>query len=437
MAEPIRPRGPEGASGWIESACKLIVTFRAGVLLVTLLSLSQVEQRTLVIAAICVAGVASFVPLRFWDRVGPALVRSPAYLAAELVLAALILVLTGVQSPFFYYTLGTALLGGLVYGWAGAAVFSAMLVGVYAWVLTLDAPGRDPVTHSFQSDIGLPALYVLVAAAGAAARGLLDRQAQAEVQLAEQEARAAAEHERARLARDMHDSLAKTVHGIGFAALALSHRIERDPAAAAGEARRLAADAKQAAEEARDLIAGLRGGGDEGRGDVAPLHVAAHAEAERWAATSAAELHAAIEAVELVEPDAARELVWLLREALRNVSRHAPDATRVDVRLRALGGRAVLTIADDGPGFEVPDDLAELEAARHYGLVGMRERARLAGGDLDVESEPGEGTILSAWVPTGAPASESTPAPAPDAAAPADGSPPVTPERSVVGYTWQ
>jgi signal transduction histidine kinase len=429
LAERIRPRGPEGASGWLESACKLIITFRAGVLLVTLLSLSQVEQRTLVIAAICVAGIASFVPLRFWDRVGPALVRSPAYLAAELVLAALILVLTGVQSPFFYFTLGTALLGGLVYGWAGAAVFSAMLVGVYAWVLTLDAPGRDPVPDSFQTYVGLPALYVLVAAAGAAARGLLDRQAEAEAGLAEQEARAAAEHERARLARDMHDSLAKTVHGIGFAALALAHRIERDPAAAAREARQLAADAKQAAEEARDLIAGLRGGDEEGRGDVAPLHVAARAECERWAATGGAELHAAIEPVDLVAPEAARELVWLLREALRNVSSHAPDATRVDVRLRALGGRAVLTIADDGPGFEVPDDLVELEAARHYGLVGMRERARVAGGDLDVESEPGEGTVLSAWVPAGAPAEApapaSTSAPAPE------------PERSVAGYTWQ
>ena len=56
------------------------------------------------------------IPLRYWDRVGPSLVRHPGYLAGELVLATLILLLTGVDSPFFYYTLGSALLGDLVYG---------------------------------------------------------------------------------------------------------------------------------------------------------------------------------------------------------------------------------------------------------------------------------------------------------------------------------
>ena len=48
------------------------------------------------------------------------------------MLATLILLLTGVNSPFFYFTLATALLGGLVYGWPGAALFSVMLVGVYS-----------------------------------------------------------------------------------------------------------------------------------------------------------------------------------------------------------------------------------------------------------------------------------------------------------------
>ena len=73
----------------------------------------------------------------------------------------------------------------------------------------------------------------------------------------------AAEAERSRLARDMHDSLAKTVSGIGFAALALARRIERDPKGAAEEARQLAEDARQATREAREIITGLRTDGDE------------------------------------------------------------------------------------------------------------------------------------------------------------------------------
>src|SRR5688572_6595536 len=105
----IRERGPGGAGGWLESASKLVLTFRAGVLLVTVLSLPDEDQINLVVAALLVAGITSFFPLRYWDRLGPALVRHPAYLAAEIVLATLILVLTGVESPFFYYTVGTAL----------------------------------------------------------------------------------------------------------------------------------------------------------------------------------------------------------------------------------------------------------------------------------------------------------------------------------------
>ena len=74
-------------------------------LLVTLVWLTGEEDRALVALGLVVAAAASFVPLRYWDRVGPALVRHPAYLAAELMLTTVILLLTGVESPFFYFTL--------------------------------------------------------------------------------------------------------------------------------------------------------------------------------------------------------------------------------------------------------------------------------------------------------------------------------------------
>jgi signal transduction histidine kinase len=424
VAERIRSRGPEGAGGWLESACKLILAVRAGVLFVTVLSLPDEENRSLIALALVVAAAASFVPLRFWDRVGPALVRYPAYLAAELVLTTVILLLTGVDSPFFYFTLATALLGGLLYGWGGGVVFSVLLVGVYYWALERDG-GALPDT--FQAYFGQPALYPLVAAAGAAARRLLDRQAEAEAELAEQQGRLAAEAERARLARDIHDSLAKTVSGIGFAALALSRRIERDPEGAAIEARRLAEDARQATRQAREIIVGLRAEA----GESLPLPSALTMHAERWAREAGVELDLAIEDVGELHPQTARELEWILREALVNVQRHA-RAGRVAVRLRRLGARAVLTVTDDGVGFEVPDDLDRLQAARHFGVGGMRERALMAGGDVSIESAPGEGCVLSAWVPT-----EIAPR---EASVPAAGEAPASdtvPARSVPGYTWQ
>ena len=438
----IRERGQSGSGGWLESACKLIVAIRAGLLLVTLVSLVGSENDTqlrLTALAIVAAGLTSLVPLRFWHRVGPVLVRHPGYFAAELVLSTVILVLTGTESPFFYYTLATALLGGLLYGWAGAALFSPMLVAVYYWVISVRS-GVEEVASSFQTDLGQPALYLLVAAAGAGARGLLDRQASAEAQLAAQERQMAAEAERSRLARDMHDSLAKTVSGIGFAALALSRQIERDPQGAAAEARRLAEDARQATREAREIITGLRT--DDGDGAL-PLPIALKAEAERWAATNDVRLELAIEDVGELDAVAARELEWILREALGNAARHA-HASAVSVRLRMLGGRAVLTIADDGAGFEVPDDLMDLSRGRHFGVTGMRERAQLAGGDLMVESAPGEGCVLSVWVPAPDAPRDAPPRP-PDAGPPAASpggreqhpDPSDSVPRAVPGFTWQ
>jgi signal transduction histidine kinase len=420
VAERILERGEGGAGGWLESACKGILTFRTGILLITVVALwGEDGDRTLPAAAILVAAVTSFIPLRYWDRVGPALVRHPGYLAGELVLATLILLLTGVDSPFFYYTLGSALLGGLVYGWPGAGVFSVMLIGVYFWVVSVRDDGA--------ASLVLPALYPLISAAGAGLRGLLDRQAATESELASQS-------ERARLARDMHDSLAKTVSGMGFAALALARHIERDPATAAAEARKLAEDARQATREAREIIIGLR----TDAGEQLPLTATLQAEARAWGEASGVRVALAVEEVGDLHPVAERELEWIMREALRNVERHA-GAGQVTVRLRRLGGRAVLTVADDGAGFEVPDELEELARGRHFGVTGMRERALLAGGELSVESAPGDGCVLSVWMPAEAPQPAPTPEPAaappqqPPPAAPTD----TLPSRSVPGYTWR
>ncbi len=419
-------RGADGAGGWLASACRLILNVRLGILVVTLLSLGQEEHRALTAAAIVIAAVASLYPVLRWDQVGPALVRHPSYLAGELVLAVLILVLTGVDSPFFFYTLGTALLGGLVYGYAGAALFSVMLIVGFAYAIYIRSE-FDSTLVDFRTLVVLPALYPIVAVAGAGARRVFDRQAEAEDALAEQERTMAAQAERERLARDMHDSLAKTVHGIGFAALALSRRIEVDPPGAVEDARKLAADARTAAQEARELLSGLRGRDDA----ELPLPTAIRSEAARWGERTGTRVGGSLDDVGPLPTLVLRELRWILKEALANVERYA-HASRVDVHLRRLGDRVVLTVADDGDGFEAPDDLDSLAGVGSFGLAGMRERARLAGGELSVESEPGDGTVISVWVPAGAPPRQrETPEP-PPTAAPSD-----TVRDQVEGFTWQ
>lgn len=84
--------------------------------------------------------------------------------------------------------------------------------------------------------------------------------------------------------------------------------------------------------------------------------------------------------------------------ALHNVELHA-EATDVEVALTFDPDHVRLCVTDDGCGFEVPQNLDELPAAGKLGLVGMRERAELAGGTLQLTSRPGAGTRVTVQVP--------------------------------------
>jgi signal transduction histidine kinase len=89
-----------------------------------------------------------------------------------------------------------------------------------------------------------------------------------------------------------------------------------------------------------------------------------------------------------------------VQEALTNVARHA-QASKVTVRLERRESTVVAVIEDNGQGFEV-DRLAGAHLREHrMGQLGMRERATLLGGTLDIQSNPGQGTRLILNVPLG------------------------------------
>jgi signal transduction histidine kinase len=100
------------------------------------------------------------------------------------------------------------------------------------------------------------------------------------------------------------------------------------------------------------------------------------------------------EITEPVAPETGLCLVRLVQEALRNVDRHA-KAHAVSVTLRNRDGGLQLGVRDDGVGFEA----ARQQATPHLGLASMRERVELLGGELDIDSAPGHGTTIVAWVP--------------------------------------
>jgi signal transduction histidine kinase len=94
-----------------------------------------------------------------------------------------------------------------------------------------------------------------------------------------------------------------------------------------------------------------------------------------------------------VDQEHATALFRIVQEALTNVLRHA-QATRVDVTLEA-GAALVLTISDNGRGITA----AEQSGPHTLGLLGMRERAHLVGGSVDITGSKGQGTTVTVRVP--------------------------------------
>jgi signal transduction histidine kinase len=387
--------------GRVGALCRLIFNFRLIALTVVVLWLpSRTQDFGLLLGVLCVAAVASFLPILFWDRYGPILLRHPSLLVSDMFLSMAILTITGADSPFFYFTLGTALLSGVLYGWKGAGILSVAMLAFYWAGLSLRASVAD--VETFQLIIGLPALYPLCAAGGAAVRNLLDRQSQIEAELAEAERVTVVERERARLAREMHDSLSKTIQGISLSASSLPAWVKRDSVRAAKEAEQIAQAARLASSEARGLLTDMR----SDMLDV-PLGTAVCSFLSSWSDRSGIAAVCDSDVGCDADPETRWELFSIVREAMRNVERHA-NADKVRVILGYAGDDIVLTITDDGGGFEIPGKIADLADGGHFGVIGMFERAERVGGDLELESATGEGCTLRVTVPARVPAEGGT-----------------------------
>jgi signal transduction histidine kinase len=87
----------------------------------------------------------------------------------------------------------------------------------------------------------------------------------------------------------------------------------------------------------------------------------------------------------------------IAQEALNNARRHA-QARHIAVELRFDEAGVTLKVSDDGIGFDMPRSFNDLTRSGHFGLMGMHERAQLAGGRLTVTSSPGKGTTVAVSV---------------------------------------
>lgn len=372
----------------VAELCRLLLRVR---LLLVLVALAFLPARSpdwhLYIAAL-IALVSTLLAYRYWRRITAALRRHPLVMGTDVALSFFVLGFGASFAPFLLYTVPIAAIAGLFYRRWGVVYVCTLQVLCYYVVLGLQVAAGGMAT--FQSVVGQPLYYPLAGFFGLWIRGLLDTQDEADAARREAQSSAAAAEERARLAREMHDSLAKTVRGIALAAAALPAWVARDPDRARVEAERLAEGAQAAATEARELLTELR----EREGELVPVVTMVSSVATDWQGETGIPVEIAVADHVDLAPVPADELAAILSEALQNIGRHA-DANRVAVALDEEDGEVRLTVTDDGAGF----DAGSGSPPGHYGLVGMRERAERVGGSLDVTSAPGEGCRVLAAVP--------------------------------------
>ena len=204
--------------------------------------------------------------------------------------------------------------------------------------------------------------------------------------------------ERTSIARELHDTLLQSFHGLMLRFQIISELLPERPVEAKEQLDKAMDRAAKAITEGRDAIQGLR----ESTIETNDLARAVNTVAEELAADSA---NQGSPTFRLTVEGESRDLHPLLRdeiyriaaESLRNAFRHA-EARHIEVEIHYDDQQLRLRVRDDGKGI-APVFLSGEGPAGHFGLAGMRERAQLIGGKLTVWSDVGEGTEVELRVP--------------------------------------
>jgi PAS domain S-box-containing protein len=227
--------------------------------------------------------------------------------------------------------------------------------------------------------------------------------------LAEQEQQNAVLHERNRMAREIHDTLAQGFTGIGLQLEAAEWEVSRAPDKALARLARARDLARQSLQEARRSVWALQ---PEAllHGDL-PSVLRGHAEQMTHGTAVKAEVRTS-GSVCLLPPEVETHLLRIGLEALTNALKHA-RASRVVIDLTYEPERVRLSVRDDGQGFD-PEALVPSNGTNSggggFGLRAMRERAARIGAEWTISSQPGVGTEVAVIVPLPSPVS---PEPAP------------------------
>jgi signal transduction histidine kinase/ligand-binding sensor domain-containing protein len=205
------------------------------------------------------------------------------------------------------------------------------------------------------------------------------------------------DNERTRIARELHDTLLQSFQGVVFRFQAVRNMLPRRPEEAMQALDGALERTDQAIAEGRDAIQGLRASTAVTNELAQSVKALGDELASHDSTSNSTRFHVVVEGPPRnLHPILRNEIYAITREAVRNAFRHA-QARNIEADLRYSGSLFQLRIRDDGKGID-PEIVAEGRAG-HYGVPGMRERARRIGGRLDVWTEIGAGTEIELSIP--------------------------------------
>lgn len=276
-----------------------------------------------------------------------------------------------------------------------ATLLSGLMLDYYFVAPTYELlEGRDEVVR-----------YLLFLVEGAIISWLLDAQRTAtdEIRNSREQLQALSNHlhnvresEQKRIALEIHDELGQALTGVKMGVRWLSRQITEENGGLkrgeiTGKLDELSKTIDATVSSIRRIATELRPSVLDDFGLVAAIEWQIQ-EFERMVAIPVT-LRSEIEQLE-IDPGVSTAVFRIFQEALTNIARHS-EASTVEVSLRAKGPDLLLTITDDGIGVK----LDELRNKRSLGILGMMERARLAGGDVQIEPAKGGGTDVKLRVP--------------------------------------
>jgi signal transduction histidine kinase len=198
--------------------------------------------------------------------------------------------------------------------------------------------------------------------------------------------------ERERIGMDLHDGIIQAIYGVGLSLEGALHSIEETPSEAKERIQHSIEGLNQAIRDLRGYILDLRPRQMGNDGLMSGLKRLA----TEFRANSLTEVVLTGPDSEHIDlaPTQSLALFHICQEALANAAKHA-KAKKVEISLWSTEDRVLMEIHDDGRGFDMETKSQNIG----HGLANMLTRAQSVGGDVDISSNPGEGTTVLAWVP--------------------------------------